>query len=70
MNIENLVTMANDIGAFFATEPPHEAASHIHAHFKRYWDPRMRKRILEHYRAGGEGLVASVREAVAMLESG
>jgi formate dehydrogenase subunit delta len=67
MNIEHLVRMANDIGAFFAAEPD-EAARNIHAHLKRFWDPRMRAQIVEHLQAGGEGLAASVKVAVAMLE--
>ena len=68
MHIEQLVTMANDIAAFFHGAADHnEAAASVATHLRRYWDPRMRKQIIEHQRAGGEGLGELAREAVAML---
>ena len=70
MHADSLVRMANDIGAFFASEPDkHEAARLVMLHIKRYWDPRMRKQIVAHYDAGGEGLDGHVREAIEMLAS-
>jgi formate dehydrogenase subunit delta len=68
MHADSLVRMANDIGAFFASEPDkHDAARAVLAHIKRYWDPRMRKQIVAHYDAGAEGLSGHVREAIALL---
>ena len=68
MHADSLVRMANDIGAFFASEPDkHEAARSVLAHIKRYWDPRMRTQIVAHYDAGAEGLSGHVREAIALL---
>ncbi|PZN33759.1 MAG: formate dehydrogenase subunit delta [Proteobacteria bacterium] len=67
MNIEHLVRMANDIGAFFAVESGAQAARDIYSHIRRFWDPRMRKRIVAHYHAGGEGLDGPVRDAIALL---
>jgi len=68
MNIEHLVRMANDIGAFFAAEPSGEAAARaVLNHIKRFWDPRMRREMIEHFRAGGEGLDEPARDAVALL---
>jgi formate dehydrogenase subunit delta len=68
MHPEYLIRMANDIASFFAAESDKEqAARNVHAHIKRYWDPRMRARIVAHYRAGGEGLEGIVRSAVAAL---
>jgi formate dehydrogenase subunit delta len=68
MHIEQLVTMANDIAAFFhGAADRNEAAASVATHLRRYWDPRMRKQIIEHQRAGGEGLAELAREAVAML---
>jgi formate dehydrogenase subunit delta len=68
MQIDYLVRMANDIGRFFAAEPDQEqAAQEIVSHIKRFWDPRMRSRIIEHYRAGGEGLADLVRRAIGLL---
>jgi formate dehydrogenase subunit delta len=68
MHIDQLVRMANDIGAFFgAGASLDEAARNIHAHLKRFWDPRMRTQIVAHYRQGGVGLSEQARAAVALL---
>lgn len=37
------------------------------AHLKRYWDPRMRARIVEHLAGGGAGLTQHARAAVELL---
>lgn len=68
MQIEHLVTMANDIAAFFSKaadqgEAAHSVATHLH----RYWDPRMRKQIVEHRQSGGAGLSDLASEAVHLL---
>jgi formate dehydrogenase subunit delta len=68
MNIQHLVTMANDISAFFdgevgVTEAPESVALHI----TRYWDPRMRSQIVAHATAGGLGLCPSALAAVRSL---
>lgn len=71
MKIERLVSMANDIGAFFDADPDKaEAARSVANHLKRFWDPRMRRQILAHYREGGAGLNPVVRSAVGLLASG
>jgi formate dehydrogenase subunit delta len=68
MNIDTLIRMANDIGAFFAAEPDkEEAARSVLNHLKRFWDPRMRRQIVEHYRAGGAGLSELSASAVSQL---
>jgi formate dehydrogenase subunit delta len=66
---ERLVSMANDIGAFFNAEADKAvAAQGVANHIKRYWDPRMRHEIVAHYReAGGAGLDPVARSAVALL---
>lgn len=68
MRIEHLVTMANDIAAFFqkAAEPD-EAAQSVATHLHRYWDPRMRKLIVEHAQSDGAGLSPLARDAVQIL---
>ncbi|WP_300617584.1 formate dehydrogenase subunit delta [Dokdonella sp.] len=68
---EHLVKMANDTADYFASEPDRAAAtSGIAQHLRRFWEPRMRRRIGAHLEAGGEGLnelaLAGVRELVAM----
>ena len=68
MRVERLVSMANDIGAFFNAEPDKaEAAKNVASHLRRFWDPRMRRQIVAHYREGGAGLDDVVRSAVRLL---
>jgi formate dehydrogenase subunit delta len=60
--------MANDIGAFFDAEANKtEAARGIANHLKRFWDPRMRRQIVAHYRDGGTGLKDVTRTAIGLL---
>jgi formate dehydrogenase subunit delta len=70
MHIEQLVTMANDIAAFFhgATEKAH-AAQGVATHLRRYWDPRMRKQIIAHQLADGAGLSELAQAGVQLLMS-
>lgn len=68
MQIDSLIRMANDIGAFFAAEPQaDQAANGVLVHIKRYWDPRMRLQIVQYYRDGGQGLAPHVSAAIARL---
>ena len=54
---DNLVKMANNIEAFFRSEPDREAAvGGIENHIRRFWEPRMRTAIVAHLEGGGEGL--------------
>jgi formate dehydrogenase subunit delta len=58
--------MANEIAAFFAAEPDRAVAIEgVAAHLKRFWDPRMRREIMqwvdEH---GGEGLTELAAAAI------
>ena len=68
MRIDRLVTMANDIGAFFGSDADKaEAAKNVASHLTRFWDPRMRRQIVAHHREGGAGLDPVAREAVGLL---
>ena len=68
MHIEQLVTMANEIAAFFAGAADEgEAAASVANHLRRFWDPRMRKQIIEHRKRGGAGLSTLASEAVGLL---
>jgi formate dehydrogenase subunit delta len=70
MDITHLVKMANEIGAFFESEPdPADGARAVSNHLRRYWEPRMRKAIVAHAAAGGTGLSDIARLAVLQLES-
>ena len=68
MDTKRLVTMANQIGSFFETQPKNTVAD-IAAHIEMFWDPRMRIAIFEHLDRGGEGLKATVREALEKLKA-
>ena len=68
MDVDRLVAMANDIAAFFDSEPDKAvAAEGVRFHITRFWDPRMRREIVAHLQDGGEGLTATAKSAVAML---
>lgn len=48
MNVEILIKMANQIGAFFESMPDREAALEgVAHHLQRFWEPRMRKQLLD-----------------------
>ncbi|KAF7963915.1 formate dehydrogenase subunit delta [Cupriavidus basilensis] len=67
MKIDNLITMANQIGSFFEAMPDREEAlADIAGHIKRFWEPRMRRALLGHVDAdAGAGLLGVVQEALA-----
>jgi formate dehydrogenase subunit delta len=69
MDVHKLVSMANQIGSFFAAMPDHEeGVAGIAAHIQRSWDPRMRRQLLEHVSADGDhALMPIVREAIARV---
>jgi len=68
--LQHLVQMANDIGAYFASEPDRAIAlDGIATHVRRYWEPRMRRQIYAHLDAGGAGIdelpLAALRQLAA-----
>ena len=67
MNIDHLLTMANQIGTFFVSYPDREEASaEIASHLKRFWAPRMRQQLYDHIDAeDGAGLAPLVLDAIA-----
>ncbi|WP_018974694.1 formate dehydrogenase subunit delta [Rudaea cellulosilytica] len=64
-----LVKMANDIADYFHSEPDRKlAVDGIVNHITRFWEPRMRKKILAHFAGhSGEGLNELARAAIARL---
>jgi len=66
VDVHKLVKMANNIGSFFAADPDRNVALEgIAGHLKRFWDPRMRRQLLEWIDSGGsEGLDPIVLEAI------
>lgn len=68
MSPDRLVYMANQIGAFFRSQGPDKAVPGITEHLKKFWEPRMRRAIIAHLDAGGDGLAPEVRAAVEALK--
>jgi formate dehydrogenase subunit delta len=67
MSPDRLIYMANQIGKFFDSQGHDKAMPGIAEHIRKFWDPRMRTKILTHLDAGGAGLDPDVREALATL---
>jgi len=67
IDLEQLITMANQIGDFFAPYPPVRAREGLRNHLRTYWDPRMRSSLLAHIDAGGDGLDIRVIDAAQQL---
>lgn len=70
MSPEKLVYMANQIARFFAHQPEEQAVASTADHLKKYWDPRMRRAILDYVGGGGEGLQSVPLKAVCLLGQG
>ena len=69
MNNDNLVKMANNIAAFFNSDPDREAAVEgVSQHIQNFWEPRMKKAILAHAAQGGAGLDELVLKALTRIE--
>lgn len=74
MDADKLVTMANQIASFFASEPDRELAVEGTAgHIKKFWEPRMRRELLARFDASGadgmhELVAAALQQRRAELE--
>jgi len=64
---EKLVYMANQIASFFAPQGAERAMPGIADHLMRYWDPRMRRRIIEIARNEQAPIESVVRKALLLL---
>ena len=63
-----MVHNANQIALFFASYPHDEAVAGIADHLQKFWEPRMRKQIVEYVAGGGGGLHPLALEAVPRLK--
>ncbi|HTX16102.1 MAG TPA: formate dehydrogenase subunit delta [Candidatus Baltobacteraceae bacterium] len=68
MEPQHMVHMANQIALFFAAYPKDEAVAGVTDHFQKFWEPRMRKQIIEYVAQGGAGLNELALEAVKHLQ--
>jgi formate dehydrogenase subunit delta len=64
---QKLVYMANQIATFFASRPEQEAVTEIADHLRKFWEPRMRAKIINFTAHGGVGLMPRAEAAVKML---
>ncbi|MFN8006203.1 MAG: formate dehydrogenase subunit delta [Terriglobia bacterium] len=66
MEIQHLIKMANNIASFFEAESEDsKGATGVADHLKNFWDPRMRRQILQYANEqGGAGLKGIVLEAL------
>jgi formate dehydrogenase subunit delta len=65
---EHIVRMANDIGNFFRAETDRQVAlDGISNHINKFWTRRMRQRLLEYVRQGGNELDELPLAAVAQV---
>jgi formate dehydrogenase subunit delta len=68
VTIQQLVHMANQVAAFFASYPEAEAIEGTANHLKSFWDPRMRREIEAHLKQkAGAGLSHIALEAVKRI---
>ena len=63
-----MVHKANQIALFFTAYPEDEALPGVIDHFRRFWEPRMRRQIIEYVQQGGAGLHPLALAAVQQLE--
>lgn len=60
MSPEKMITMANQIATFFASQPGDDQAERVAAHINDFWEPRMRRQLLTYLDTGGADLAPLV----------
>ncbi len=70
MSPDKLVYMANQIGTFFRSQGLSARRSSIAEHISKFWDPRMRRAILDHVaqHENATGLEPPVLQAIKSLK--
>jgi formate dehydrogenase subunit delta len=66
MHDDGLVRMANQIADFFRHRPHDQAVEGAADHIRKFWDPRMRAKMIEHLAHGGDGLSPLALEAATL----
>jgi formate dehydrogenase subunit delta len=69
MSPEKLAYMVNQIARFFAHEPEAKAVADTTDHLRRFWEPRMRRAIIDYVEAGGAGLQPIALQAIQALRT-
>lgn len=75
MTPEKLTRMANQIAAFFATQPPYgtgdaitTAAERTAQHLRKFWEPEMRAALIAHAETGATDLGPVAQAAARLLQ--
>lgn len=66
MSPDKLIHQANQIAAFFRSQPGN-GADGVATHINKFWEPRMRRQFFEMIEAGGKGFDPLVLEAAAQV---
>ena len=69
MTPEKLARMANQIATFFKAQPKGDRAALVAKHLEDFWEPRMRRQLLELVRDGGAALDPLVIEAAGRMRA-
>ncbi len=64
---DKLIRMANQIGTFFLSQPKNTQIEGVAGHINKFWEPRMRRQLFIHIDNGGDGLLAIVKDASALI---
>ncbi|MEN8834022.1 MAG: formate dehydrogenase subunit delta [Pacificibacter sp.] len=67
MSPETMIRMANQIAAFFKTQPKIDQAQGVADHISDFWEPRMKAQLVAFVADGGAGLDDLVIEASRRL---
>lgn len=67
MNDANLVRMANQIADFYTPYTKAEAIEGVATHLRKFWDPRMRDRLIALSKAPDAGLRPVIAAAIERL---
>lgn len=65
MSDASLIRMANQIAAFFRTQPGGNASAKVAEHLQHFWEPGMRRRLQEIALSEGSGLDEIAVEAAS-----
>jgi formate dehydrogenase subunit delta len=68
MRPDKLVSMANQIARFFSAQGDVRAVPQIADHLEKFWDPVMRRELIDHINAGAADVSPLVTQAVARMK--
>ncbi len=67
MHRRNLIRMANQVAQFFDVYPEDQGSAEVAKHLRNFWDPRMRRQLLEYAGQPEDDMHPLVRRAVKSL---